>query len=93
MRQGEVFVPMHWNDSFSGRARMGGLLAMYLDPVSGQPESKHGAVSLTPLAVGWEATLVLAADTDAGNWREESAYWAYIPLAHCQRWCGEKKLR
>ncbi|SDL16916.1 assimilatory nitrate reductase catalytic subunit [Modicisalibacter muralis] len=87
MRRGEVFVPMHWNDSFSGRARMGGLLAAHVDPLSGQPESKHGAVSLAPLMPGWEATLVLADGADCEpDWRDESAYWAYIPLAHCQRW-------
>ncbi|HET8790054.1 MAG TPA: molybdopterin-dependent oxidoreductase, partial [Modicisalibacter sp.] len=87
MRRGEVFVPMHWNDSFSGRALMGGLLAAHVDPVSGQPESKHGAVSLKPLAVGWQATLLIAADADGeAPWRDESAYWARIPLTHCQRW-------
>ncbi|GAA5176107.1 nitrate reductase [Modicisalibacter zincidurans] len=86
-RRGEVFVPMHWNDSFSGQARMGGLLAAHLDPVSGQPESKHGAVSLAPLAPGWEATLILAADSDCEFvWRDESTYWAYIPLANSRRW-------
>ncbi|WP_136069357.1 nitrate reductase [Modicisalibacter radicis] len=86
-RRGEVFVPMHWNDSFSGRARMGGLFAGHTDPVSGQPESKHGAVGLTPLAPGWEATLILAADSDCEPvWRDESIYWAYIPLANSRRW-------
>ena len=87
MRRGEVFVPMHWNDSFSGQARMGGLLAAYLDPVSGQPESKHGAVGLAPLNIGWEATLVLAADSDCvPTWCDDSTYWTYIPLQHCRRW-------
>ncbi|MBZ9559967.1 MULTISPECIES: nitrate reductase [unclassified Modicisalibacter] len=94
-RRGEVFVPMHWNDSFSGRARMGGLFAGHRDPLSGQPESKHGAVSLAPLAVAWEATLIVADPRDRGvegdaergpAWRDESAYWARIPLGHCQRW-------
>ncbi|EPC02338.1 nitrate reductase [Litchfieldella anticariensis FP35 = DSM 16096] len=86
-RRGEVFVPMHWTDRFSGNARMGSLLEAHLDPVSGQPESKHGAVSLAPLDTDWEATLLVAGDlaSDA-TWREEAVYWARIPLANCQRW-------
>ncbi|MFC3281989.1 nitrate reductase [Litchfieldella rifensis] len=86
-RRGEVFVPMHWTDRFSGQARMGSLLEVHLDPLSGQPESKHGAVSLAALDIGWEATLLVAADlpSDRG-WREEAEYWTRIPLANCQRW-------
>ncbi|RAH38434.1 nitrate reductase [Halomonas sp. SL1] len=89
-RRGEAFVPMHWTDRFSGAARTGSLLAAHLDPISGQPESKHGAVSLAPLAVGWEATLLIAPGEsgEAGDFegRDDGAYWARIPLAHCQRW-------
>ncbi|MDN3523265.1 nitrate reductase [Halomonas ramblicola] len=86
-RRGEVFVPMHWTDRFSGAARMGSLLEAHLDPVSGQPESKHGAVALAPLPIAWEATLLVAPDLAEGDgWRDGAAYWARIPLAHCQRW-------
>ena len=86
-RRGEVFVPMHWTDRYSGMARMGSLLAAHVDPVSGQPESKHGAVALEPLAVGWEATLLVAVDLDGDfEGRDDGAYWARIPLAHCRRW-------
>lgn len=86
-RRGEVFVPMHWTDRFSGQARMGSLLAAHTDPLSGQPESKHGAVSLAPLALGWEATLLVASDLEHdATWRDDAAYWTRIPLAHCERW-------
>ncbi|GHE20305.1 nitrate reductase [Halomonas urumqiensis] len=93
-RQGELFVPMHWNDQFSGNARMGALLEAYRDPLSGQPEAKHGAVSLEPLPCAWEATLLLGCDEDPGDeqasqapaWCRDTAYWARIPLAHGQRW-------
>ncbi|MBB3141890.1 nitrate reductase [Halomonas organivorans] len=86
-RRGEVFVPMHWTDRFSGAARMGSLLAAHLDPLSGQPESKHGAVALEALEVGWEATLLVASD-EGGDFagRDDGSYWARIPLSHCQRW-------
>ncbi|WP_302141472.1 nitrate reductase [Halomonas alkalicola] len=86
-RRGEVFVPMHWSDRFSGAALAGRLLAAHLDPLSGQPEAKQGAVALAPLAIAWEATLLVAPDlAGEADWREEAAYWARIPLAHCQRW-------
>ncbi|WP_111415086.1 nitrate reductase [Billgrantia lactosivorans] len=87
-RRGEVFVPMHWSGHFSGSARMGELLEAHLDPFSGQPESKHGAVSLEPLPLDWEATLLVADDLGVAEttWCDESRYWARIPLADCQRW-------
>ncbi|WP_136253453.1 nitrate reductase [Onishia niordana] len=86
-RPGEVFVPMHWTDRFSKRARMGGLLEAHLDPLSGQPESKHGAVALTPLAPAWEATLLVADDlATTSAWCEAARYWARIPLDHAERW-------
>ncbi|TFH85611.1 nitrate reductase [Billgrantia azerbaijanica] len=87
-RRGEVFVPMHWNDRFSHQARCNGLLAAHLDPLSGQPESKHGAVALAPQAVGWEATLLVAADQEGRTpeWCDGTSYWARIPLAHAERW-------
>ncbi|GHC38555.1 nitrate reductase [Aidingimonas halophila] len=85
-RRGEVFIPIHWTDRFSMAARTGGLLEAHIDSLSGQPEAKHGAVSLAPLSVGWEATLLVAeslrCDTD---WQEGNRYWTRIPLGHCQR--------
>ncbi|MHB0777133.1 nitrate reductase [Halomonas sp. WWR20] len=92
-RLGEVFVPMHWNDQFSGHARMGSLLAANLDPVSGQPESKHGAVAIAPLQTQWEASLLVSHDIEAaGHWRDDTAYWTRIPFAHGERWqmAGER---
>ncbi|QOR38102.1 nitrate reductase [Billgrantia diversa] len=87
-RRGEVFVPMHWSRHFSGAALMGELLEAHLDPISGQPESKHGAVALEPLPLGWEATLLVADDLGVAEtaWCDESRYWARIPLGDCQRW-------
>ncbi|PMR72524.1 nitrate reductase [Billgrantia endophytica] len=86
-RRGEVFVPMHWTGQFSGAARMGSLLAAYRDPISGQPESKHGAVSLKPLENGWDATLIVANDLKGdAKWCDNARYWARIPLADSQRW-------
>ncbi|SDM17777.1 assimilatory nitrate reductase (NADH) alpha subunit apoprotein [Franzmannia pantelleriensis] len=85
-RRGEVFVPMHWTDRFTKQARSGALISGYTDPLSGQPESKHGAVALAPLSTAWEATLLVSeALSDAAPWCE-SDYWARIPMRGCQRW-------
>jgi len=86
-RRGELFAPMHWNDAFSGQAKIGGLIAPVTDPISGQPESKQGAVSLTPLEVAWEATLIVADDlAESVDPRDDSAYWTRIPMTHGLRW-------
>jgi len=86
-RRGEVFVPIHWTDCFSSRALAGSLLAAHVDPLSGQPEAKHGAVAVTPLATACEATLVVAASLElAGTVLAGTDYWTRIPLAHADRW-------
>ncbi|TVP48192.1 MAG: nitrate reductase [Halomonas sp.] len=91
-RRGEVFVPIHWTDCFTKQARSSALIAGIIDPFSGQPESKHGAVALAPLPAAWQATLLVAdglvndeADGGAEPWRV-SDYWTRIPMRGCQRW-------
>ncbi|MCI5078671.1 nitrate reductase [Oricola sp.] len=42
---GSVFVPMHWNGQFAANARIDVVVAPVTDPHSGQPASKHVAVS------------------------------------------------
>ncbi|MCP1312863.1 nitrate reductase [Halomonas sp. 707D7] len=86
-RRGEAFVPMHWSDEFTGAGRSGALLAGYTDPVSGQPETKHGAVSVRPLGDVWQATLMIrdGAEPKSTAWQALD-YWARIPIAGCTRW-------
>ena len=52
-RRGCVFAPMHWSDAFAARARVNALVAAYVDPISGQPESKQTPVRVEPFAVAW----------------------------------------
>ncbi|QPI64994.1 nitrate reductase [Vreelandella venusta] len=87
-RQGEVFVPMHWTDCFTKHGRSGALITGYSDPVSGQPETKQGAVALTNLPIDWQATLLVANDQtikDSPGWCK-NAYWSRIPMSSCERW-------
>ena len=92
-RRGEVFIPMHWSDHFASHARAGALLAGLVDPFSGQPESKHGAVEVESLPCEWQATLLIAPSILAG--REDLAdavaqldgrYWARIPQSALVRY-------
>ena len=86
-RRGEVFVPMHWNGAFSARAKANALITPRVDPMSGQPESKHGAVGMQPLAHSWEATLLVAGDlSETVTPTEGCAYWTRIPMRHALRW-------
>ncbi|UYG00760.1 nitrate reductase [Halomonas sp. GD1P12] len=85
-RPGEVFVPMHWSDQFTGAGRSGALLVGRTDPVSGQPETKHGAVNVVSLEPAWQATLILRDDAlpEEMPWQALD-YWARIPMAGCVR--------
>jgi len=52
-RLGSVFVPMHWNDFLASKGRVNALVNPVVDPISGQPESKHTPVKTTPYSPAW----------------------------------------
>jgi assimilatory nitrate reductase catalytic subunit len=58
IRRGEVFAPMHWTGETARCARIDSLVAPVTDPVSGQPESKAAAVSVTPFRAKWHGFAV-----------------------------------
>jgi len=86
-RRGSVFVPMHWTGQLASNGRANTLVRPNRDPVSGQPELKYSAVSVSPYGAGWHAfatTLerpspaafhytVLARAGRRGGWRMEAA--------------------
>ncbi|MCU7940188.1 MAG: molybdopterin-dependent oxidoreductase [gamma proteobacterium symbiont of Bathyaustriella thionipta] len=57
-RIGSLFVPMHWNDQFCSQARVGTLVDAVVDPVSGQPESKHGIAKIKNCQANWYAFMI-----------------------------------
>jgi len=57
-RPGSLFVPMHWTDQFASCARVGSLVEGVVDPISGQPESKHTPVRIEPLHTAWHGFLL-----------------------------------
>ena len=84
--QGTIFVPMHWNDQYAGRARVGTLVPALTDPHSGQPASKHVAARLARFEAAFYGFAVLrqkpavfdapywAVARCAGGWRVELAF-------------------
>ncbi|HBT42409.1 MAG TPA: nitrate reductase [Rhodospirillaceae bacterium] len=72
VKPGQVFMPMHWNDQWSGRARADALVASHVDPVSGQPEAKYTPVCVTPFAAGFYGFAVTNRRPDPAG----ADYWA-----------------
>lgn len=55
---GSVFVPIHWNEQFCSQARVGTLLEAVVDPISGQPESKHGIANIKTCKATWYGFMI-----------------------------------
>ncbi|RWH78500.1 MAG: nitrate reductase [Mesorhizobium sp.] len=70
-RPGSVFVPMHWTDQFSARARVDTLVAPITDAISGQPASKNVAARVerfAAVAFGFAVLAERPAAIDADYW-------------------------
>jgi assimilatory nitrate reductase catalytic subunit len=50
---GDIFMPMHWSNTFASVARINAAIEGHTDPVSRQPELKAGAVSLARYEAAW----------------------------------------
>jgi assimilatory nitrate reductase catalytic subunit len=79
---GQVFVPMHWNDQFAARARVGALVNPRTDPVSGQPEFKHTPARVLPYRPRWHGFALSRrplASLPAGYWSRarRDGLWHY----------------
>ncbi len=57
-REGEVFVPMHWNAVYSSFGRADALVNAVTDPISGQPEFKQSPVNVQTYAAHWHGFLI-----------------------------------
>lgn len=47
--QGQLFAPIHWTEQFAGNAVVSNVIPPTVDPLSGQPESKHATVNIEPI--------------------------------------------
>ncbi len=53
-RRGSVFVPMHWGAPQASLGRVNAAVEAAVDPLSGQPESKHTPVRVEPWRPAWQ---------------------------------------
>ncbi len=83
-RPGEVFMPIHWNDRFSAKARVSSVIPRRTDPHSGQPQYKQTPIKATPLPVQIEASLLMSHEMAEKYAQEqgqpESTYWVKVIL-------------
>jgi assimilatory nitrate reductase catalytic subunit len=76
-QRGSLFVPMHWSGQFSSAAGVGRLIPAVVDPISGQPESKHATVAIAPYQVQWHGFLILRRKINPAT-----DYWTAIKTEH-----------
>jgi len=73
-KRGSIFLPIHWSDQFSSQAIVGALIPSIVDPISGQPESKHGIVNIEPCDFVWHGFVLTS--TPEKLKLEYADYWA-----------------
>ena len=76
LRDGDVFVPIHWNDQFAANSRISRLMAPRTDPISGQPESKYAFVGLQGIKVQRWVALISREPVPVGPFD----FWVKTPV-------------
>ncbi len=76
VRKGECFMPIHWNRQFASSANVSALYQSVVDPVSGQPESKHAAINLHKVTFASHAQLFCRQDLQVNT-----DFWVKTRLA------------
>ncbi|MDR3532269.1 MAG: nitrate reductase [Rhodopila sp.] len=79
-RHGEVFAPMHWTDQFASTGPIGRVVGAKPDPVSGQPELKATAATVTPALVHFHGLLLRR----AGGPLPDICHWVRVPVTEGQ---------
>ncbi len=79
---GTVFVPMHWGSPLAPFGRVNALVNPEVDPLSGQPESKHTPVRVQRYQPRWHGFLLTRAaiEPPAAEYRvsiRDQACWRY----------------
>ena len=58
VREGDVFLPMHWSSTTSLSGAVDALVNPAVDPISGQPEFKHTPVRIARSSVDWHGVFM-----------------------------------
>jgi assimilatory nitrate reductase catalytic subunit len=75
---GHIFAPIHWTDETAVDARVGALVAPFVDPFSGQPESKATPAIITPLSFARQGFLLSRKSMALPG----SVWWARVAVAN-----------
>ncbi|MDP3175077.1 MAG: molybdopterin dinucleotide binding domain-containing protein, partial [Phenylobacterium sp.] len=75
---GHIFAPIHWTDETAADARIGALVAPFVDPFSGQPESKATPAIVTPLRFARQGFLLSRYSISL----PEGVWWARVAVAN-----------
>lgn len=84
-REGTLFVPMHWNNQFAARARVGALANPAVCPISGEPEFKHTPATIAPFEAAWHG-FILASRPLLLAGEDSIDYWVKVPGARFYRY-------
>ncbi len=71
VRAGNIFISMHWNAQYASLARVDAAVNPVVDPISGQPESKHTPVNIGAYKPAWHGFILSRHQLQL----TESAYW------------------
>ncbi|MEO9274892.1 nitrate reductase [Marinomonas sp. 5E14-1] len=75
---GNVFAPIHWTQQFSNASVVSNLIPQVVDPLSGQPESKHAQVKLEAVKEVSYGVVVSSEPLE----KLDFTYWCYVPSEH-----------
>jgi assimilatory nitrate reductase catalytic subunit len=69
-QRGSLFMPMHWSEAYAKQALVNALVNPVVDPLSGEPESKHTPVRLEAFQPAWQGFLLARQKLaiDAADW-------------------------
>lgn len=85
LQPGQVFAPIHWTSVYASNARIDSLIPAVVDPLSGQPESKHAVVNIEPWPVNHQAWF-LSRDPNWFPSAYQNTYWIKVPQKHATLW-------
>ncbi len=75
---GDVFAPMHWNQTFANQGGVANSIATIIDPISGQPAFKHTKVAVTPIKPKFSGFFFLKNDVDLPDWLEQTVFFKTV---------------
>jgi len=81
-QRGSLFIPIHWSGQNSHAGKVGVLVDAITDPISGQPQSKQSAVSISPYPAQWYGFLLSRREVNldtCGEWNKSLGkdLWRY----------------